>query len=123
MKLVQKTVVGGMATRRLVVGFAFSLAALCAAAHTGPFCDWYSPWSGTTPTDWTSWTETTNYWREVSGTENGFRFPRPGDCVRLTSSGRTGKVFMEDGVSVTGLVGLVVGLNNACQASLEKSQT
>lgn len=122
MKLVQKTVVGGMATRRLVVGFAFSLAALCAAAHTGPFCDWYSPWGGTTPTGWTSWTETTNYWREVSGTENGFRFPRPGDCVRLTSSGRTGKVFMEDGVSVTGLVGLVVGLNNACQASLELRQ-
>ena len=93
-----------------------------AEAHDGPFCDWYSPWSGTTPTSWTSWTETTNYWGAYSvnaGALQEHRWPQSGDCVRFTSSGRTAKVFMEDGVSVSGLVGLIVGFNNGCQAQLE----
>ena len=108
--------------------FAIVVAALVAAvsgmAHNGPFCDWYSPWTGATltPTDWTSWTETTNYWARYAtsgGTLLEFAYPKAGDCVRLTSSGRQGKVYMESGLSVTGLVGLVIAHGNSCKAWLE----
>ena len=96
-----------------------------ASAQNGPFCDWYSPWSGTTPKTWTSWTETTNYWGAYlvnAGALQGHRWPQSGDCVRFTNTGNTSKVFMEDGVSVSGLVGLIVGFNNGCQAQLELRQ-
>ncbi len=99
--------------------------ALCAAAmlpmaaraHDGPFLDWYSPWSGTTPTDWTAWTASSEYWQLSSTKEQ--RLPANGDCIRFTSSGRASSVFMEDGDSVCDLIGLVVGYNNNCNASLE----
>ena len=108
----------------LVVVSAIGIARI-ASAHEGPFCDWYSPWNGPTPTTWTSWTETTNYWGAYlinNGGYQGHRFPKSGDCVRFTNTGNTSKVFMEDGVSVSGLVGLIVGFNNGCQASLEMRQ-
>ena len=80
----------------------FAATAFCAAtllptaarAHDGPFLDWYSPWSGTTPTDWTAWTASVDYW-QLSSTKE-YRLPADGDCIRFTSSGNTSKVFMEE---------------------------
>ena len=107
---------------------AMLLSALCAAAvlpmaaraHDGPFLDWYSPWSGSTPTDWTAWTASADYW-QLSSTKE-YRFPANGDCIRFTSSGKTSRVFMEDGDSISDLVGLLVGFNNNCNAFFELRQ-
>ncbi len=78
---------------------AILLAVLCAAAmltmaaraHDGPFLDWYSPWSGTTPTDWTAWTASPEYWQLSSTKEQ--RLPANGDCIRFTSSGKASSVL------------------------------
>lgn len=96
---------------------AATLLPMAAWAHDGPFLDWYSPWSGTTPTDWTAWTASSEYWQLSSTKEQ--RLPANGDCIRFTSSGNASSVFMEDGDSVYDLIGLVVGNNNNCNASLE----
>ena len=92
--------------------------AMAVRAHNGPYLDWYS--SGSTPTDWTAWTASADYWQLSSTKEH--RFPANGDCVRFTSSGTTSRVFMEDGDSISDLIGLVVGFNNNCNAFFELRQ-
>lgn len=112
---------GGIAFRLPLI----AATALCAAtllpmaawAHDGPFMDWYSPSGGTTPTDWTAWTASVDYWQLSSTKEH--QLPANGDCVRFTSSGIDSRVFMEEGDSISDLIGLVVGFNNNCNAFLE----
>lgn len=96
---------------------AATLLPTAARAHDGPFLYWYSPSGGNTPTDWTAWTASVDYWQLSSTKEH--RLPANGDCVCFTSSGISSRVFMEDGDSISNLIGLVVGFNNNCNAFLE----